>query len=266
MNYKIGIIGTGNMGYPMLSGAVKAFGVENVTFYEKNNEKTQYVINQTGCKTSASISELVADCSCVLLAVKPQFLDEVLEEVKKTFTIDKLIISICAGRTIAYLQEKLGDNTRIVRAMPNLPASVGEGMTAVTYSHDDFTEEEKSIPDGLFNAVGKYVIIPEKLINASVCANGSSPAYIFMLIEALADGVVKYGIPRKTAYELVAQTVLGSAKMVLETGIHPGELKDMVCSPGGTTIEGVSALEEYGFRNSIIKACDACYEKNNNIK
>jgi pyrroline-5-carboxylate reductase len=144
--------------------------------------------------------------------------------------------------------------------MPNTPAMVGEGMTGISYDEDDFTDDEIDEMNQFFESFGKVVKVPENLMSAVVCASGSSPAYVYMFIETLADSVVKYGIPRKDAYKLVAQTVLGSAKMVLETGEHPAKLKDNVCSPGGTTIKGVSALEEYGFRNSVIKATDACYE------
>lgn len=124
-----------------------------------------------------------------------------------------------------------------------------------------FSEEEKQTIETLFTSFGRMTIVEEKLMDAVVCASGSSPAYVYMFIEALADSAVKYGIPRADAYKLVAQTVLGSAKMVLETGEHPGLLKDKVCSPGGTTIAGVAALEEYGMRNAVIKATDACYAK-----
>ena len=149
---------------------------------------------------------------------------------------------------------------KIVRTMPNTPAMLGEGMTCISYSNE-VTEVEKEVVRKLFLSVGKIEEIPEKLLNVAICANGSSPAFVYMFMEALADGVVKYGIPRDMAYRLVGQTVLGSAKMLLESGQHPGKLKDAVCSPGGTTIAGVAALEEYGLRNAVIKAADACYKK-----
>ena len=145
--------------------------------------------------------------------------------------------------------------------MPNTPALVGEGMTGISYDDNAFTFEEKDMINEFFNSFGRVVKVNESLMSAVVCASGSSPAYVYMFIEALADGVVQYGIPRSQAYELVAQTVLGSAKMVLETGEHPGMLKDKVCSPGGTTIRAVAALEANGFRNALIKASDECYKK-----
>ena len=150
--------------------------------------------------------------------------------------------------------------------MPNTPALVNEGMSGICFSKDAFSEEEKKMVYAFFDSFGKYEEVNENLMNAVTCASGSSPAYVYMFIEALADSAVKYGIPRDKAYAFAAQTVLGSAKMVLETKQHPGALKDMVCSPGGTTIAAVAALEEYGFRNSIIKATDACYEKSAGFK
>ncbi len=193
--------------------------------------------------------------------MKPQFFPEVLKEIKEQVTKEHVLISIAAGITIETLRQSLASDTRIIRAMPNTPAMVNQGMTGICFSKADFTEEEKEIIFRFFGCYGRYEVFDEALMNAVVCANGSSPAYVYIFIEALADSVVKYGIPRDKAYLLAAQTVLGAAAMVLETGEHPGKLKDNVCSPGGTTIAAVSALEEYGFRNAIMKATDACYEK-----
>jgi pyrroline-5-carboxylate reductase len=193
--------------------------------------------------------------------VKPQFFSSVLDEIKASVTKEHIVISIAAGITIATMKEILGDTVRIVRAMPNTPAMVYKGMTGISYSQDNYSDIEKAEIDRFFLSFGKYEVFDEKLMNAVVCANGSSPAYVYMFIEALADSVVAYGIPRDKAYVLAAQTVLGAATMVLETGEHPGKLKDNVCSPGGTTIAAVKALEEYGLRNAIMKATDACYDK-----
>jgi len=155
---------------------------------------------------------------------------------------------------------------RVVRSMPNTPAMVGEGMTGVCYEDALFSEEEKNTIEEFFTSFGKMERVEEKLMDVVGSASGCSPAYVYMFIEALADGCVRNGLPRQTAYRMAAQAVLGSAKMVLETGMHPGELKDMVCSPGGTTIEGVAALEEGGFRSAVIKACDANFQKNKKLK
>ena len=189
-----------------------------------------------------------------------------MKNIQNVITEESVIISLAPGITIAAIKEELGADIKVVRAMPNTPALVGEGMTGICYENGELDFAEKEFVEQFFNSFGKVVTVPEKLMSGVVCASGSSPAYVYMFIEALADSVVKYGIPRQEAYKLVAQTVLGSAKMVLETGEHPGKLKDNVCSPAGTTIQGVAALEEFGFRNAIIKATDKCFEACNKIK
>lgn len=262
----MGFIGAGNMGYPMLVGAKNAFGASQVVFAEASSERRESVKQQTGLNDMKDNKSLASSVKYIILAVKPQFLNDVFDDIKDVVTTDQVIISIAAGVTIENIKHSLGNEVRIVRAMPNTPAMVNEGMSGICFSKDTYTEEEKEVVFKLFSSFGKYQIFDENLMNAVVCANGSSPAYVYMFIEALADSVVQYGIPRDKAYQLVAQTVLGAAKMVMETGEHPGKLKDQVCSPGGTTIAAVAALEEYGFRNAIIKATDACYAKAESLK
>ena len=181
-------------------------------------------------------------------------------------TPEQVVVSLAPGITISNITERLGGNVRVVRAMPNTPAMLGEGMTGVSYGEASYTEEEKETIRDIFSSCGRVELVEERLMDAVGCVSGCGPAFAYLFIEALADGGVKYGLPRKTAYAMAAQTVLGSAKMILETGKHPGQLKDEVCSPGGTTIAGVSALEEYGLRNAVIKAADACYEKTRRMK
>lgn len=263
---KIGFIGMGNMGYAMLKGVLKSFEASDIIITSPNKEKCENIAKDTGVRLATSNAELAANAKFVVLAVKPQVYPDVLKNIKNVITSESVIISIAPGITIDSLKKQLGADIRIVRAMPNTPALVGEGMTGVSYCKDDFSFEERDIIENFFNAFGKAVYLAENLMDGVVCASGSSPAYVYIFIEALADSVVKYGIKRDDAYKLVAQTVLGSAKMVLETGEHPGLLKDKVCSPGGTTIQGVAALEAEGFRNAIIKATDACYEKCTKIK
>lgn len=263
---KIGFIGAGNMGYPMLLSAAKAFGSEGVTFTSARKERCESVSARTGLMFLEDNKSLVQSCKYVVLAVKPQFFQTIFEDIKGLITEEQVVISIAAGITIGDIKDGLGSFVRVVRSMPNTPALVGEGMTGVCYSKDAFTEEEMKVLDRFFTSFGKYQVFDESLMNAVICANGSSPAYVYMFIEALADSVVKYGIPRDKAYELVAQTVYGAAKMVMETKEHPGRLKDQVCSPGGTTIAAVAALEEHGFRNAVIKATDACYNRATNMK
>ncbi len=260
---KYGFIGTGNMGFPLLLGAAKLVGKENVTYSTPFPEEMESVREKTGIEFSKDTMTLVEDSENVVICVKPQMLPEVFRDFERVAMKNKTVISIAAGVTCASIYEGIRQDVRIARIMPNTPAMVGEGMSCICFADysGGFNDEQKKEVTDLFAQVGEYEIISESLMNAAICANGSSPAYVFMFIEALADSVVKYGINRKMAYKLAAQTVLGSAKLVLESGEHPGKLKDNVCSPGGTTIAAVEALEEWGFRNAIMKATDACFEK-----
>ena len=258
---KYGFIGTGNMGFPLLKGAIGIVGADEVTFSTPFTDEMEKIKAATGAEYTVGNAALAGNSEAVVLCVKPQYIDAVLNELSEVDLSDKIIISIAAGVDSGRISAGLKQEVRIARIMPNTPAMVGEGMSCICFAEGEWDEARKCIVTSLFDAVGRYEILPENLMNAATCANGSSPAYVYMFIEALADSVVKYGIPRKLAYTLAAQTVLGSAKMVLESDLHPGALKDNVCSPGGTTIAAVEKLEEYGFRNAIMKATDACYEK-----
>ena len=260
-NNKIGFIGMGNMGYAMLKGLLQVKAAEDILFTDVNRARCVDVTKETGVAYVESNPECVNDVKYVVLAVKPQFYPEVLKSIKFALKSNHVVISIAPGITIDSLKETLGEDKRIVRAMPNTPALLGQGMTGISYDAAEFDEEEIAMIDTFFSSFGKYEKVAENLMSAVVCASGSSPAYVYMFIEALADSAVKYGMPRDKAYQFAAQAVKGSAEMVLQTGQHPGKLKDDVCSPAGTTIAGVAALEENGFRNSIIKATDACYRK-----
>lgn len=263
---KIGFIGMGNMGYSMLKGVLNYLNPQDIIFTCLSSEKKEKISNETGVRYAESNAECANSAKYIILAVKPQVYNIVLKNIQNVITEESVIISLAPGITIAAIKEELGADIKVVRAMPNTPALVGEGMTGICYENGELDFAEKEFVEQFFNSFGKVVTVPEKLMSGVVCASGSSPAYVYMFIEALADSVVKYGIPRQEAYKLVAQTVLGSAKMVLETGEHPGKLKDNVCSPAGTTIQGVAALEEFGFRNAIIKATDKCFEACNKIK
>lgn len=257
----IGFIGMGNMGYAMLKGVLSMVPAEDIVFSDVNVEGAKRVQAETGVAFAESNAECANNAKYVILAVKPQFYGQVLANIQYTVTPEHIVISIAPGISIEDVKSKLGHDIRVVRAMPNTPALLGEGMTGISYHSEDFKIEEKNFIGKIFSSFGKFQKIEERLMNAVVCASGSSPAYVYMFIEALADSAVKYGIPREQAYEFVAQTVKGSAEMVLQTKEHPGALKDKVCSPGGTTIAGVAALEEHGFRNAIMKATDECYRK-----
>ena len=258
---KIGFFGAGNMGLPILKAAVKLLGADETGFFEKNDARAGYVAELTAAKRYESEEALVKDCKYILFAVKPQVAPSVFQSIAPFVTEENRFITIMAGVTTDTIREALQTKVPIVRLMPNTPAMVSEGMTCMCLSGCDENSAEAMFVKTLTCSFGRVAIIPEKLMGAAVCANGSSPAYVYVFIEALADSVVKYGISRDLAYELAAQTVLGAAKMVLETGELPAKLKDNVCSPGGTTIAAISALEECGFRNAVMKATDACYSK-----
>lgn len=263
---EIGFIGMGNMGYAILKGALKVFPTESFVFTAKTDKTKHRVHMETDVAYVESNAECANACKYVVLAVKPQYYPVVLKQIRYAVTPDHVVISLAPGITIASLKEVLGSDRRIIRAMPNTPALIGEGMTGLSFQTEEFAEEEIALVHKLFGAVGIYADVEESLMNAVSCVSGSSPAYVYQFIEALADGAVKYGMSREQAYRFTAQAVAGAAKMVLKTGEHPAVLKDKVCSPGGTTIEGIAALEEYGLRNAVLKACDACYEKSERIK
>lgn len=258
---KIGFIGMGNMGKAILMGALKEFRKEDMVFCAKTMETKRKVYQETEVEYTDSNAECANRCKYLVLAVKPQFYDEVLKSIRYMLTPEHVVISLAPGKTIAQLKQSMGSDKRIVRVMPNTPAMIGEGMTGISCIPSELTDLEMETLKKLFGACGKAEFVDEKLMDAVVCASGSSPAFVYMFIEALADSAVRYGMPRKQAYVFAAQAVRGAASMVLETGEHPGELKDKVCSPAGTTIAGVAALEECGLRNAVLKASDAVYRK-----
>lgn len=258
---KIGFIGMGNMGKAILQGALKEFPKTDFVFCAKTEATKLRVHEETGIDYADSNAECANRCKYLILAIKPQFYEEVLNAVRYMLTPDHVIISLAPGRTIDQLKLNLGNDKRIVRVMPNTPAMIGEGMTGISCRKEEFADEELDVLTRIFSSCGKAEYIEERLMDAVVCASGSSPAFVYMFIEALADGAVRCGMPRKQAYIFAAQAVKGAASMVLETGEHPGVLKDQVCSPAGTTIAGVAALEETGFRNAVLKGCEAVYKK-----
>jgi len=263
---KIGFIGMGNMGYAILNGLLKIYRPQDIIFTDVNKERMEFVKEKTGVNYVESNAECANQASIVVLAVKPQFYNAVLKNIKYAVKADQIVISIAPGITIESLKKTLGDDKRIVRAMPNTPALLGEGMTGVAYDPAIFNGEEREELKRFFESFGKMEIVEERLMSAVVCASGSSPAYVYMFIEALADSAVRCGMARDKAYAFAAQAVKGAAEMVLQTGKHPGQLKDEVCSPAGTTIAGVAALEEYGFRNAVLKANEACFKRSEEIK
>lgn len=263
---KIGFIGCGNMASAMIGGILKKgiyekeeIIVSNLT--EAGSRRSQ---EKLGVVTTLDNKEVVRSTKTVVLAVKPQFYEEVLKEVQEELTPDHLIVGIAPGKTLAWLEEKSGKPLKVVRMMPNTPALVGEGMTGFC-ANERVTEEELTEIRTITESFGRAEMVPERMMDTVGAVSGSSPAYVFMFIEAMADAAVAQGMSRKQAYSFASQAVLGSAKMVLETGMHPGELKDMVCSPAGTTIEGVRTLEKAGMRSAIYEALQACADKSKKL-
>lgn len=269
---KIGFIGLGNMATAMIGGMLGtgAFQAGEITGSARTQETADRVGRKYGIAAGTDNRETARQADVLILAVKPVFLAEVIAEIKDVMDEEStLVISIAAGRSIEWIEREFGKTLRIIRCMPNTPAMVGEGCTCVCLKE---TFSDKSVHDGdrelalrIMNSFGRASVLPERLMDAFVGVAGSAPAYVFLFIEAMADAAVRAGMPRKQAYEFAAQTVLGSARMVLETGMHPGELKDMVCSPAGTTIEAVRVLEEKGFRAAVIDAVGACVDKSGNM-
>ncbi len=258
---KLGFIGTGNMASAIMGGIIKkqiiaADEIIGADLFAPGRERAKA---QFGIHVTDSNKEVVEKAEVIVLSVKPQFYADVIHEIRNDIRKEQIVITIAPGKTLAWLSEQFGTEVKIVRTMPNTPAMVGEGMTAAC-PNEYMTEEETAYVRTLLEGFSRVEIIPERLMDTVVSVSGSSPAYVFMLIEAMADAAVSGGMPRAQAYQFAAQAVLGSAKMVLETGKHPGELKDMVCSPAGTTIEAVRVLEERGFRSSIFEAMKVCEE------
>ena len=248
---KLGFIGTGNMAGAIMGGIIKneIFKPEEIIGADISGAGRQRVKEIYGIHVT----------EVLVLSVKPQYYAETIAEIRDYVREDQIIITIAPGKTLSWLGEQFGKSVKIVRTMPNTPALVGEGMTAACVN-EYVTEEERAYALKILSSFGKVEFVPENLIDAVVAVSGSAPAYVFMFIEAMADAAVAEGMPRAQAYQFAAQAVYGSAKMVMETGKHPGELKDMVCSPAGTTIEAVAVLEERGLRSAVIEAMRVCAE------
>ena len=258
---KLGFVGAGNMAQAILKGVLdkRVLAALEVTLYDPDMEKTQLLAKQYGVSVARSNAELSAASDIVLLAVKPNMCAAALKEIGAALS-NKALISIVTGWDMQRLQAELDDSVHILRVMPNTPSMVGEGMTAFDQNHT-LTPAELMFAQSIFSSIGRVISVPASLMNAVTGVSGSGPAYVYLFIEALADAGVLAGLPRSAAYELAAQTVVGAGRMVLETGQHPGVLKDAVCSPGGTTIEAVYELESAGFRAAVMRAVDACILK-----
>lgn len=256
---KIACIGTGAMGGAIMRAVCTKFNAGDITVTDKNVEMGKKFAAETGAVFAGTNTDAIKGADFIFIAVKPQFLKDVFDEINSAITPEQVVISMAAGVKIEKL-EQLAPNARFIRMMPNVCAQIGEAMTAVSKSVR-VTQAEFENAKLILGAAGKVEEVAEKLMDCVTAVSGSGPAFVFLFIEALADAAVKCGMSRAQAYTYAAQTVKGSAAIVLETKTHPAVLKDSVCSPAGTTIDGVAALEENGFRSAVIQAVTAAYEK-----
>ena len=252
----IGFIGTGNMGSALMAAMASRY---DLCAYNRGREKLERICETTGARPMGSAQEVAWNSDMLILAVKPYIIPDVLRDLAGHIRPETLVVTVAVSLPISLYEAALGSGTKIIRAMPNTPAAVGAGVTSFC-CNAACTETDRDAFIRAFSTAGITEELPEKLMGAASALTGSSPAYICMLIEAMADAAVCQGIPRAQAIRMAAQAVQGTAKLVLESGKHPEQLKDEVCSPGGTTIRGVAALEQSGFRGSVIAALNACGE------
>lgn len=258
---EIGFVGFGNMGKAMVKGIIAAGRIDRsqIKVSDKSPDNVK-IGNELGVKSYSDNKEVVIGSDIIVLAIKPQIYEMVCEEIREYLKPETIVITIAPGKTIKHMQNYLGENTKIIRTMPNAPVFVGEGTISYCYS-ENINENELENAISIFDGIGAVESLSENLMDVAVGVGGSLPVFVAMFIEAVADAAVAGGMMRDQAYRIAAQTVYGSSKMLLETKMHPGELKDLVCSPGGTSIEGVKALESESFRYSIIKGVEACIQK-----
>lgn len=259
---KIAFIGAGNMGEALIRGMLGAelLPPERLWAGERREARREALAKKYGIKIVEQNKVAVEGARVVVLAVKPQIVDRVVDEVRSSIAEDAVVISIAAGKSIDDLRERLGPDSRVIRSMPNVAATVGEGATALA-AGPNVREDDLGIAREIFNSVGMTVVLEEQQLDAVTGLSGSGPAYVFMFIEALSDAGVKMGLSRWDAHALACQTILGAAKLVIETGEHPGRLKDMVCSPGGTAIAAVHTLEQGGLRTTLINAVEVAAQR-----
>ncbi len=260
---KIGFIGTGNMGAAMISGLINsgASKPENIACSDVREETLQEINSKFGVQTSTSNTEIATRSDIIILAIKPQIMVSVLHEIKACLDMSKLVISIAAGVPLAAIETCLNKDLRLIRVMPNVAVAVREGASAIA-AGEHTLKEDIDLALAIFNSVGKCIFLKENnLMDAVTGLSGSGPAYIFLIVDALADAGVKVGLSRQDAMVLASQTILGAAKLLIETGEHPGPLKDSVTSPGGTAIAGLHTLEKGGLRTTLINAVEAATQR-----
>lgn len=266
MNKIIGFIGSGNMGSAIIGGMISSKLIEplHIMASDINQSSLDGLERQFGIKTTTDNKEVASQSNLLFLSVKPNIYPIIIKEIRDSIKESTIVVAIAAGQSIHTIESLFEKDVKVVRVMPNTPALVGEGMAAVSINTLVTKEETEDIL-AIFNSIGKAEVVGEYLMDAVTGVSGSAPAYVYMFIEAMADAAVAEGMPRPQAYKFAAQTVLGAAKMVLETGQHPGALKDQVCSAGGTTIAAVCELENKGMRNAVISAIRVCAEKSREL-
>ena len=261
MNKTLGFIGGGNMASAILGGILSSglVTIEQIIVTAKTNNTLSSLQEQFGIYTTHSNPEAAKQADILFLVVKPYLFPEIISEIKNSITEDTLLVSIAAGHSISSIETLFQKKIKLVRAMPNTPALVGEAMSALC-TNANVSEAELTEIISIFNSFGTCEVVAETMMDTVIGVSGSSPAYVYLFIEAMADAAVADGMPRAQAYKFAA------AKMVLETGTHPAILKDAVCSPGGTTIEAVAVLEQQGLRNAVLQAQRACVQKSKNMR
>ncbi len=261
---KIGIIGVGNMGEAILRGLHQKGMAKGIVVTDIRPDRQVYIKKTYGVEVVSDNRQLSSQVQIVILAIKPQDIKGVLQEISPALDSSKLIISIVAGVSLGTISSILDKDLRLVRAMPNIAALVLESATALSQG-GEASAEDMEMAQGIFGALGRTVVLPEVLMDAVTGMSGSGPAYVCLFIEALADGGVRMGLPRKAALELAIQTVLGTARLLSEGGEHPAYLKDRVASPGGTTIAGIASLEARGFRGAVMEAVASATQRSKEL-
>jgi pyrroline-5-carboxylate reductase len=261
---RIGIIGVGNMGEAILRGLLHKGMAKGIVVSEIRPDRRDAIKKTYSVEVVSDNNKLASQAQVIILAVKPQELKGVLHEIAPVLNTSTLLISIAAGASLGIIASILAKDARLIRAMPNIAALALESSTALAKG-GEATEEDMKVAQEIFNALGRTVIVPEALMDAVTGMSGSGPAYVCLFIEALADGGVRMGLPRKAALEMAIQTVLGTARLLSEQGEHPAHLKDKVSSPGGTTIAGIASLEAKGFRGAVMEAVASATQRSKEL-
>ena len=258
---KIGFIGTGNMGTALLTGARKAFDADRFIFFDRNADKRERITGQLGISPAADVTEVARESGILFLMVKPQNYAEVIDQIKDELREDHIVISVAPGVTRAWIRRQAGVDLRVVRAMPNTPSLIGAGMTGLAYDEGMLSDEESDVIMRIFGSCGEVRRVDESLMDTVICASGSSPAFYYLFIDAIAKRCEDLGMTREDAVTFAAQTADGSGQMVLQAEEDPATLAERVCSKGGTTIEGVTSLKADNLDSIVARAVDATFAK-----